>query len=381
MNYFVMTVLAFNMVAFSVSKIFLVSLDGQVAETETNAVNIDDKKSMNNDKERSESENKNNKYGWDYKVQKENIGTKQLSTKEIIKKSPKMANELPTRDQTIKFHQYSFSSNEILGDSSTYDMTAHHSNHLEYAGKKGTEYWGKNNPRCVGSKQSPINLDTTLSRRCCGRRIEMRGYNEFTEYTKLENNGHSVQLTVKNNSSSARMSGGHLKSWYKLDQLHFHWAAVDTVGSEHTIDRVHFPLEMHLVHTSMTIRNKQEQGHLAVAGFFFQISRYDNPDIEPIIERIGRIKRAHKRTELQRPFNLKSLIRPSLSGPYYSYEGSLTTPPCTEVVEWILFKKPLDISSRQLAKFRTVRDPMGKAIKFNFRPVQPLYHRKIKLHL
>ena len=67
------------------------------------------------------------------------------------------------------------------------------------------------------------------------------------------------------------MSGGHLESEYELAQLHFHWGSVDSVGSEHTIDRVPFPLEMHLVHLAKTI-DRYQQGGLAVAGFLFEVS-------------------------------------------------------------------------------------------------------------
>ena len=66
------------------------------------------------------------------------------------------------------------------------------------------------------------------------------------------------------------MSGGHLESSYTMAQLHFHWAATDAMGSEHTIDRIAAPLEMHLVHLASDIARDQ-QGGLAVAGFFFQV--------------------------------------------------------------------------------------------------------------
>ena len=105
--------------------------------------------------------------------------------------------------------------------------------------------------------------------------------------TELENNGHTVELKVTSfsfqttfhhsycqvttNPSGARMSGGHLESEYELAQLHFHWGSVDSVGSEHTIDRVPFPLEMHLVHLAKTI-DRYQQGGLAVAGFIFKVS-------------------------------------------------------------------------------------------------------------
>jgi len=249
----------------------------------------------------------------------------------------------------------------------------------EYAGRRGSEYWGNINRRCLGSAQSPINIDNTLvSTRTGGDRIELENYDLYTEdNTKLENNGHTVELKVTTNPSGARMSGGHLESEYELAQLHFHWGSVDTVGSEHTIDRVPFPLEMHLVHLAKTI-DRYQQGGLAVAGFLFEISSEDNPAIEPIIERIGKIIEAPKGTRLRSSFSLGSLIEPSMPGPYYSYEGSLTTPGCDEVVEWNLFKKPLEISATQLAEFRSILDKKEKSIEFNFRPVQPLNDRRVQ---
>jgi len=249
----------------------------------------------------------------------------------------------------------------------------------EYAGRQGIEYWGTINRRCLGSAQSPINIDTTLARkRTRGDRIELENYDLFTEdNTKLENNGHTVELKVTTRPRRAKMSGGHLESEYELAQLHFHWGSEDTGGSEHTIDRVQFPLEMHLVHLAKTI-DRYMQGGLAVAGFVFKISSDDNPDIQPIIERIGKIKKSPKGTRLKSSFNLGSLIEPSMPGPYFSYEGSLTTPGCDEVVEWILYKKPLEISTAQLAEFRTILDKKEKPVEFNFRPVQPLNDRSIQ---
>ena len=68
----------------------------------------------------------------------------------------------------------------------------------DYAGRQGSEYWGTINRRCLGSAQSPINIDTSLvSKRTRGDRIELENYDLFTEdNTKLENNGHTVELKV-----------------------------------------------------------------------------------------------------------------------------------------------------------------------------------------
>ena len=206
----------------------------------------------------------------------------------------------------------------------------------------------------------------------------MRNYDLFTEdNTELENNGHTVELKVINSPGLAMMSGGHLESEYELVQLHFHWGSVDTVGSEHTVDSLPYPMEMHLVHLAKTI-NRSRQGGLAVAAFFFKISSEDNQAIQPIIERIRSIKSVLKGARLEKSFSVGSLIEPSMPGPYYSYDGSLTTPDCDEVVEWIIYKKPLEISAAQLAQFRTVTGENGKPIKSNFREVQPLNDRKIQ---
>jgi len=248
----------------------------------------------------------------------------------------------------------------------------------EYSGRLGTEYWGTINPNCLGSSQSPVNLDSNLLvlGNPGGSRIEFYNYEQVnSDTTVLENNGHTVELKVVNPPRQPTMTGGHLMSSYEMAQLHFHWAATDTMGSEHTVDRVPYPLEMHMVHLSTHIASDQ-QGGLAVAGFFFQITREDNPALEAIIDGIQNIQQAHEETHLHdHHFNVRSLIQGSVAGPYYSYEGSLTTPGCDEVVQWVLYSSPLAISSRQLATFRTVLDAEGESIKMNFRPVQPLNDR------
>merc|ERR1712111_166534 len=78
-------------------------------------------------------------------------------------------------------------------------------------------------------------------------------------------------------------------------------------------------------------------------------------------------------------FNLEELIKPSapvtngaLIYRYSNYDGSLTTPPCNEVVHWLNFLNPLKISATQLAKFRTLKNKDNKALVDNFRPPQPL---------
>eukprot|EP00092_Neocalanus_flemingeri_P037331 GFUD01040655.1.p1 GENE.GFUD01040655.1~~GFUD01040655.1.p1 ORF type:complete len:324 (-),score=73.14 GFUD01040655.1:92-1063(-) len=254
----------------------------------------------------------------------------------------------------------------------------HVEEHWEYTGRTGTEYWGTINENCLGSSQSPINMDPTLMEVEQDRsiaRIQFVNYDKVTaRSTMLENNGHTVELKVL--SGDPTMSGGFLTSEYQLAQLHFHWGDTNSMGSEHTIDRRRFPLEMHLVHLASNIATTQ-QGGLAVAGFVWEITREDNPHIEAVIAGIKHIRVPHTETHLEENFKLSSLILPAVSGPYFSYQGSLTTPGCDEVVQWILFSTPLPISSRQIAAFRSVFDMDGQPIVNNFRPVQPLHDRTV----
>eukprot|EP00092_Neocalanus_flemingeri_P037332 GFUD01040656.1.p1 GENE.GFUD01040656.1~~GFUD01040656.1.p1 ORF type:complete len:397 (+),score=114.55 GFUD01040656.1:155-1345(+) len=251
--------------------------------------------------------------------------------------------------------------------------------HWGYTGNTGCDYWGSINHNCLGISQSPINMDSTLmvvEQDSSRTRILFSNYDRVTaRSTRLENNGHSVELKVV--SGNPTMTGGNLQSEYQLVQLHFHWGDTDHTGSEHTINSRRFPLEMHLLHLALDIPSTQ-QGGMAVAGFVWDISEEDNPNIEPVIQGIKEIRAAHTDCRMKsEQFRLSSLIAPAVSGSYYSYSGSLTTPGCDEVVQWLLFSTPLTISSRQIAEFRSVLDADGEPIVNNFRPVQPLNDRTV----
>jgi len=255
----------------------------------------------------------------------------------------------------------------------------------KYTGSRGIEYWGTINPNCLGQSQSPINMDRNLiEREPAGQNgLNFVNYDKANSmYTKLENNGHSLELHVHTPTDMLpTLSGGHLTSSYSMAQLHWHWGSNDYIGSEHTINRRRFPIEMHLVHLAFGEGSSVGRNSLAVAGFVFQIVQEDNPHIQGIVEMIDSVIHAHTEVSLRdAEFNVDRLIRPSLDGEYYNYDGSLTTPGCDEIVSWILFKEPLNISSRQLAKFRMLLDNYGDPIVNNFRPIQPLNDRTVTLY-
>ncbi|KAK2529407.1 Ptprg [Columba guinea] len=115
---------------------------------------------------------------------------------------------------------------------------------------------------------------------------------------------------------------------------------------------------------------------------FFQVSQRDNPALDPIIHGLKGVVHHEKETFLD-PFVLRDLLPTSL-GSYYRYAGSLTTPPCSEIVEWIVFRKPVPISYHQLEAFYSIftteQQDHVKSVEYlrnNFRPQQKLNNRKV----
>merc|ERR1711892_552275 len=208
----------------------------------------------------------------------------------------------------------------------------------------------------------------------------------------LKNNGHTAQLDVIATlpEDVGVLSGGPLDGDYQILQLHYHWGADDSKGSEHTLDGKQFPLEMHIVHKKMGVSVGDAlnmTGGLAVAGFFFEVADSDNAAIEPLIEVLKNIIDPKTFVDMSgSTFKISDLvagvapIAASDEPRYSNYAGSLTTPGCMEVVNWINFLDTIKISSEQLKKFRALKDGEKHDIVDNFRPVQLLNGRTVTFY-
>ena len=291
--------------------------------------------------------------------------------------------------------------------------------HWGYEGPTGPEYWGEQYPACNGLKQSPINIVTdgatwmeepspSLSFSNYEQiRLAQLGNTEEHYHSldntrlvsgSIKNNGHTAQLDVIETlpGDVGVLSGGPLDSHYQVLQLHFHWGADDTQGSEHTLDGQSFPMELHIVHKKVDEENFLEvEGGLAVTGFFFEIDSEDNAAIDPLVEGLEHIMNTNDNYDMAgSAFKITDLIGDSISSfsnssttpatttstGYSSYSGSLTTPGCMEIVNWINFLKPIKISSDQLAKFRMLKDAKDNDVVDNFRPPQPLNNRTVTFY-
>ncbi|KDP37301.1 hypothetical protein JCGZ_06755 [Jatropha curcas] len=230
-----------------------------------------------------------------------------------------------------------------------------------YYGAVGPEKWGSLSPtysECSkGKSQSPINIiknDTVLD---SNLKPLIRDY-EIANAT-LVNNVCNIGVHFDNGCGALIIDGKN----YKLIQLHWH------SPSEHQINGVHYPLELHLVHLA-------EDGARSVVAVLYKYGP-ENPFIAKIHNGLGKLAKneyGNGHVPLEQ-LDVKPLKKKTSK--YFRYIGSLTTPPCTENVIWNVLGKARTVSKEQV---EALKAPLEKAYKHNNRPVQPLNGRKVSLY-
>ncbi|XP_019610846.1 carbonic anhydrase 7 isoform X1 [Rhinolophus sinicus] len=259
-------------------------------------------------------------------------------------------------------------------------MTGHHG--WGYGQNDGPSQWHKLYPIAQGDRQSPINIVSSkvlFSPRLKPLKFSYEGCTSIS----IANNGHSVQVDFNDSDDRSVMTGGPLDGPYRLKQFHFHWGKKHNVGSEHTVDGRSFACELHLVHWNA--RKYSTFGEaasapdgLAVVGVFLEMGD-EHPGLNRLTDALYMVR--FKGTKAQFCcFNPKCLL-PALRH-YWTYPGSLTTPPLSESVTWIVLREPISISEKQMEKFRsllcTAEDDERIHMVNNFRPTQPLKGRVVK---
>lgn len=216
--------------------------------------------------------------------------------------------------------------------------------HWGYKGSESPSHWSELSAeykKCeVGHKQSPINLSIKSSK---ARDHEVKFYYHPTP-AKIVNNGHTIEFDLEEDNFLMID-----ENKYKLIQFHFH------DPSEHSIEGVHYPAELHLVH-------KSKLNELAVVGIVLEIG--NGKELDHIFDLIpGQFNTAHIDN-----LHLEKFI--SSSNSHFYYEGSLTTPPCSENVKWVVLDKHLKVNKDQLTKFKAY-------YLDNNRPIQPDFSREV----
>ena len=216
-----------------------------------------------------------------------------------------------------------------------------------YEGKQSPKNWGDLNPdfaTCkLGQQQSPI--DIRDAKKASLPSIQL---NYKPSALTVINNGHTVQV---NYAPGSFITVGDRR--YELRQFHFHHP------SEELVDGKRYAMEIHLVHAD-------NDGHLAVVAVLLTKGN-TNPVIQRLWDNLPKTEGKEESVE-GIAVNAAALLPRPLG--YYTFEGSLTTPPCSEGVTWFVMKTPLEVSADQVEAF-------AKLYPHNARPIQPSNGRTI----
>jgi len=252
----------------------------------------------------------------------------------------------------------------------------------------GPSNWADLAPEfCAGTKQSPIDLPDASKKASTGS-ISYNGYDTSSEVWMISNNGHSCSLYLEAPSEIPSIGGRRLGTEYEFLNMHFHWGADATEGSEHTEKGKAYAGEIHLVHWNTKYTDVAEAltktDGLAVLGFFLEEVDNDNVDLTPITDQLSNLIEKDSQVTSIGGIDLEDIISVTEESPYYYYQGGLTTPACNEIVRWTVYSKAqVPISEAQLNKFRALKTgdsaPAPTLITNNFRPVQPLNGRKVSI--
>lgn len=233
--------------------------------------------------------------------------------------------------------------NEMTKETQQKDCNEVHWSH--HKGEHGPENWAnlcEGFKDCNGNKQSPIDIKEAVK----NDKLKSLGFKYTETQVDIINNGHTVQFNI-DPGSSVMIDGK------KYDLLQFHYHAT----SEHTIKGEYSPLEVHFVH-------RHADDDFAVVGIMYEQGEA-NDLFNKYLKHFPAEKGEYTSDE---KFDLAALLPNNLS--YYHYDGSLTTPPCSEVVSWYLLQNPLRASQEQIKDFSDILDK-------NFRPIQELNGRTI----
>jgi len=220
--------------------------------------------------------------------------------------------------------------------------------HWGYEGETGPDNWGSLSPDfalcCDGTAQSPIDIRNASELDLADIRFD---YGETPNI--VTNTGHGIQVDVEGDSHI-------LYNGIRYDLLQFHFHA----PSEHTIDGQAAAMEVHFVHQD------PNSGMLAVVGILLEEAEVDNEAYAPVFSNLP--AEADRSVSADDSLALGELLPQTRS--FYTYQGSLTTPPCNEIVRWLLLDTPVALSAPQIAAYTAI-------YANNARPVQPLGDRDL----
>ncbi len=226
----------------------------------------------------------------------------------------------------------------------------HAAPHWSYEGESGPQAWGQLQPSfnlcAIGKRQSPIHIEESSTLLGPAEPLQI---NYLASKASVVNNGHTIQVDIQGDNTLTVRG-----STYKLVQFHFHHPA------EERLNYKGFAMVAHLVH-------QNAQGQLAVLAVLF-----DPGEASTMIQKVWTHMPLDVGDRVSLPDGLLDLNETLPKDMrYYQFIGSLTTPPCTEGVLWLVLRQPMSLSREQLALF-------SQLFPNNARPTQPSFGRVVR---
>ncbi|KAM8967337.1 carbonic anhydrase 2-like [Pelodytes ibericus] len=250
-----------------------------------------------------------------------------------------------------------------------------------YGPDNGPDTWQNSFPLALGEQQSPVEIKIGDAKYDPTLKPLSISYDPSTAKVIL-NNGHSFNVEFDDSTDASVVRGGPVEGTYRLKQFHIHWGSCDGHGSEHVVDGVEYDAELHLVHWNTKYSSfgeaVQHCDGLAVVGVFLRVGDA-RPGLQKVIDALQLIPTKGKRASFT-DFDPSGLLPKSLD--FWTYQGSLTTPPLLQCVTWIVLKEPVTVSCDQISKIRGLfcndEDDDPCPMVDNYRPPQPLKGRNIR---
>lgn len=220
------------------------------------------------------------------------------------------------------------------------------SSHWSYSGHEGPEHWGELSDKfticATGKNQSPVNLSGFIE-----ADLQPIAFSYTTSSKEILNNGHTIQV---NYVAGSKITVDNID--FELKQFHFH------APSENLIDGKSYPLEGHLVHAD-------KNGNLAVVAVMF----VEGDENKALSQVWAKMPQHADQNQALTNVDVTGLLPTNRD--YYRFNGSLTTPPCSEGVRWLVMKNVVTVSKSQIEKFEHVmHHPNNRPVQAtNARPV------------
>lgn len=256
-------------------------------------------------------------------------------------------------------------------------------------GVYGPDAWGNVASSCRLADQSPINIATkTVESDSSLGELDITCDNEEGLFNGiLLNNGYEPILTADYERGTCNLTGVPvINKNFQLHDLNIHFGCEADRGSEHTIDGKSFPAELQLMFYNTEYgfydNAASKKDGLAAISVLLKVGKTENNALDSIVDQLDDVAVEGSSIPVYTPadnLTLANLV-PDLAkehAPYYTYMGSLTTPPCYETVKWIVMKNPVTITKHQLEEFKKLTSGQGSECD-NFRPTKPVNGRKVE---